>query len=78
MAPNWQVTLGRRGLLVPGRLYIGYTEQGGPLMLYGNDVPKRYRVVDPRSGEVLREGGNAIEAMVAAAATIAWWGIWHT
>ena len=56
MEPNWQVTLGRRGLLVPGRLYIGYTEQGGPLMIYGEDVPRRYRVVDPCSGEVLHEG----------------------
>ena len=41
---------------MPGRLYVGYAEQGGPLMLYGEDVPRRYRVVDPRSGEVLREG----------------------
>jgi hypothetical protein len=56
MAPNWQVTLGRRGLLVPGKLYIGYTQQGGPLMTYGEEVPGRYRVVDPRTGEVLREG----------------------
>jgi hypothetical protein len=56
MAPDWQVTLGRRGLLVPRQLYIGYTEQGGPLRLYGDEVPLRYRVVDPRSGEVLREG----------------------
>jgi hypothetical protein len=56
MAPNWQVTLGRRGLLVPGRLYVGYSEQGGPLMLYGEDVPQHYRVVDPRTGVVLREG----------------------
>ena len=59
MAPNWQVTLGRRGLLVPGRLYIGYAEEGGPLMLFGEQVPRRYRVVDPRTGEVLREGMRA-------------------
>ena len=58
MEPNWQVTLGRRGLLVPGRLYIGYVEEGGPLILLDDDrrVPLRYRVVDPRSGDVLREG----------------------
>ena len=24
--PNWQVTLGRRGLLVPNRLFVGYAE----------------------------------------------------
>ncbi len=49
----------RGGLLVPGRLYIGYTEEGGPLMLFGEDVPRRYRVVDPRMGVVLREGTRA-------------------
>lgn len=56
MEPNWQVTLGRRGLLVPGRLFIGYAEQGGPLKIYGDEVPSRYRVVDARSGAVLGEG----------------------
>ena len=58
-APNWEVTLGRRGLLVPGKLYIGYTEEGGPLMLFGDQVPRRYRVVDPRTGAVLSEGTRA-------------------
>ena len=56
MAPNWEVTLGRRGLLVPGKLFIGYTEDGGPLMMFGEGVPLRYRVVDPRTGQVVREG----------------------
>jgi Protein of unknown function (DUF4038)/Domain of unknown function (DUF5060) len=59
IAPNWQVTLGRRGLLAPGRLFICYAEQGGPLMIFGDQVPLRYRVVDPRSGAVLREGVRA-------------------
>jgi hypothetical protein len=59
MAPNWEVTLGRRGLLVPGKLFVGYTEEGGPLMMFGDQVPLRYRVVDPRSGVVLREGRRA-------------------
>lgn len=56
ITPNWEVTLGRRGLLVPGRLYIGYTTEGGPLRIYGEQVPRRYRVVDPLAGEILREG----------------------
>ncbi len=57
MEPNWQVTLGRRGLLVPHRLYIGYAEEGGPLRVMDSaQVPLRYRVVDPRSGVVLHEG----------------------
>ncbi len=60
MAPNWQVTLGRRGLLVPHRLYIGYTEEGGPLeIMSGEQVPRRYRVVDPRTSTVLHEGTRA-------------------
>lgn len=59
MAPDWQVTLGRRGLLAPGRLYIGYTKEGGPLRLFGEEAPRRYRVVDPRTGAVLREGSRA-------------------
>lgn len=56
MQPNWQVTLGRRGLLVPGRLFICYAEQGGPLMVFGKQVPRRYRIIDPRSGALVREG----------------------
>jgi hypothetical protein len=59
MEPDWQMTLGRRGLLVPGLLYIGYAEQGGQLRIVGEQVPLRYRVVDPRTGEVLREGRRA-------------------
>lgn len=59
MAPNWQVTLGRRGLLVPGKLLICYSEQGGPLMLFGDQVPLRYRVIDPRTAEVVSEGTRA-------------------
>jgi hypothetical protein len=54
--PNWQVTLGRRGLLIPETLYIGYSEQGGPMIFQSDQVPLRYRVVDPRTGAVVREG----------------------
>lgn len=50
------MTLGRRGLLVPDKLYIGYADEGGPLMIFGEQVPRRYRVVEPRTGEVVREG----------------------
>jgi hypothetical protein len=59
IAPDWQVTLGRRGLLLPGRLYIGYAEQGGPLMMFGEQAPRGYCVIDPRTGAVLREGRRA-------------------
>lgn len=56
MEPNWEVSLGRRGLLVPGKLFICYTEEGGPLMLFGDQVPLSYRVIDPRTGDVLHSG----------------------
>lgn len=56
MQPNWQVTLGRRGVLVPGRLFVAYSAEGGPLMLFGPDVPLPYRVVDPRTGAVVAQG----------------------
>jgi hypothetical protein len=59
MIPNWQATLGRRGLLVPNKLFICYAEEGGPLMLFGEQVPRRYRVIDPRTGAVVREGLRA-------------------
>ena len=56
MEPNWQVTLGRRGLLVPHKLYIGYLSEGGVTMFFGDQAPLHYRIVDPRTGEVIREG----------------------
>jgi hypothetical protein len=59
MAPNWEVTLGRRGLLAPGVLFIGYTWDGGELRLFGEQVPLAYKVVDPRTGEVVLAGRRA-------------------
>jgi hypothetical protein len=44
---------------MPGKLYIGYTAEGGPLMLLGDQAPRHYRVIDPRSGAVLCEGTRA-------------------
>jgi hypothetical protein len=57
MLPDWESTLCPRGLSVPGRLHIGYAEHGGPLRIFdGANLPRRYRVIDPRSGAVLDEG----------------------
>ena len=56
MEPNWEVTLGRRSLLVPGKLFIAYTSEAGPLKVFGDELPLPYRVVDPRTGAVLKEG----------------------
>lgn len=60
MRPSWQATLVPRGLLVPGKLYIAYTSVGGPVRVFaGEQIPRRYRVVDPRTGETVREGTRA-------------------
>jgi hypothetical protein len=59
MAPNWEVTYGRRGLLLPGKLFIAYADEGGPLPIISADVPLPYKVIDPRTGAVLREGVRA-------------------
>lgn len=64
MQPNWEVTYGRRGLLVPGQLYIGYLGDGGPLPLFGDAVPRHYRVVDPRTGDVVQRGVRASDGVV--------------
>jgi hypothetical protein len=59
MQPNWQVTLGRRGLLVPGKLFVQYTWEGGPHIFFGHDIPNRYRVIDPRTGALVQTGVRA-------------------
>lgn len=56
MAPNWEVTLGRRGLLVPGKFFLCYSDDGGPLLIFGDDVPRHYRIIDPRTGAVVSSG----------------------
>jgi Protein of unknown function (DUF4038)/Domain of unknown function (DUF5060) len=56
MHPEWQVTLGRRGLLVPNQFFLCYQAEGGPLILLGEGVPNHYRIVDPRTGEVVQSG----------------------
>lgn len=57
MAPSWDLALAPRGLTVPGKLYLCYAAEGGPLLIFADErVPRRYRVVDPRTGAVVREG----------------------
>lgn len=56
ISPNWQVTLGRRGLLHPGKLFICYSEEGGSLLILSDQVPLPYRVIDPRTATVLLAG----------------------
>ncbi|MBN6543490.1 apiosidase-like domain-containing protein, partial [Actinacidiphila bryophytorum] len=70
MRPSWELALAPRGLLVPGLLYIGYAENGGRLQFRqdGADlIPRTYRIVDPRTGQLLASGRRS-----GADATIEW------
>ena len=58
LVPCWDVSLGTRGLLDPGVLYLGYLENGGPVLFLDSEgrVPSRYWLVDPRDGSVVASG----------------------
>jgi hypothetical protein len=57
MEPDHRRTFGRPALVVPGKLLVVYLYEGGDVQLAGHDdVPRRYRVVDPRTGAVTRSG----------------------
>ena len=56
MEPNWTYTYGRRGLAVPGRLFVLYLPEGGGTGILSLDVPRPYRVFDPRSGKEVGSG----------------------
>jgi hypothetical protein len=59
MEPDYCHTYGRAGLIVPGKLFIVYYPDGAYVMLnpaMAQDVPTRYRVVDPKTGAVLDQG----------------------
>lgn len=56
MEPNWDFTLGKRGLTIPDKLLIVYLPAGGDLIVTSAHVPVPYRVLDARSGEVVAKG----------------------
>ncbi len=56
MQPNWTCTYGRRGLLVPGKLFVLYLPSGGDVAIVSPDVPRTYRVFDPKTGKVVGQG----------------------
>lgn len=56
MEPNWDCTYGRRGLSVPGKLFVLYLPEGGNSAILCKDVPRSYRVYDPKTGKVMAEG----------------------
>lgn len=55
--PSWQQTVHPRGLLVPGVFFLAYLHDGGDLRLaFPDPVPRPYRLLDARTGEVLARG----------------------
>jgi hypothetical protein len=56
MEPDYTSTHGRRGLAVEGKLLVNYLESGGSYQVIREPHSKRYRVVDPRTGETTKTG----------------------
>ncbi len=56
MRPDGTCTYGRRGLLVPGKLFVVYLFEGGGVHILSHDVPRSYRVYDPKTGQVTARG----------------------
>lgn len=56
MEPNGTHTLGRRGLTIPRTLFVARLPKGGNLLIVSSEVPRPYKVFDPRSGAVVGEG----------------------
>ncbi|WP_433383111.1 DUF4038 domain-containing protein [Actinoplanes sp. CA-142083] len=67
MQPDWETFIAPRALSVPGQLHIIYQESGGWLpMMQERGTPYAYRIVDPRTGDVLATGrlypGESLDA----------------
>jgi hypothetical protein len=57
MRPDWASFLSPRGLRAGNALQISYQESGGPLIPMSADwVPRRFRIVDPRTGGIVATG----------------------
>jgi hypothetical protein len=56
MRPNRTLAVCPRVLEVPGRLVLAYQEDGGDLKVTSDAVPLGYRVLDPRTGELVSRG----------------------
>lgn len=69
MEPDYRHTYGRAGLIVPGKLFIVYLPNGGPLQLEQTrkeELPNQYRVIDPTNGAVLASGVRQDPILTAA------------
>ncbi|TVR48450.1 MAG: DUF4038 domain-containing protein [Puniceicoccaceae bacterium] len=56
LEPNWDFTLGNRGLAIPDRLFVLYLPKGGHATITSTKVPRRYRIYDPTTGEETAAG----------------------
>jgi hypothetical protein len=56
MQPNWRLAISMRALSVPGRFFLCYRENGGHVTIVDDDVPRDYRVIDPRTAKVVATG----------------------
>jgi hypothetical protein len=54
--PAWELTIGSRGIFVPGVIFVCFQEVGGPFLIVDAKIPKYYKIMDPRNGETLLEG----------------------
>lgn len=55
-APDWRCTYGRPALLDPGKLFLVYLHDGGPVQLLDARIPARWRAVDLISGAIVASG----------------------
>ncbi|CAB4619042.1 MAG: DUF4038 domain-containing protein [Actinobacteria bacterium] len=56
MQPSVEHAISPHCLIVPGKLFIAYQEQGGRLMIMDDAIGPNYRVVDPQTGVKVDEG----------------------
>jgi hypothetical protein len=59
MGPDWLSAIAMRALSVPGRFLLCYRANGGLVSVRDDTVSLDYRVVDPRTGEVVAAGTRA-------------------
>jgi hypothetical protein len=53
MTPNWDYTIGRRGLAIENQLLLVYLENGGGFAVVSEKAPQQGRVYNARTGELI-------------------------
>jgi hypothetical protein len=56
MEPSVEHAISPHCLIVPGKLFIAYQEQGGRLMIMDDQIGPNYKIVDPKTGQTVAEG----------------------